>query len=211
MDAATLARVFEPFFTTKPLGQGTGLGLAAAHGIVTQSGGYITVLSSPGQGTSFTVYLPIVAPSDAIERRAEGSRPVTDARHSGATVLVVDDEPAVRAIAARSLEYGGFRVVEAPDGADAIQLVDRHGPPQIVLTDLMMPGVGGAELARRLKERWPALPIVFMSGYSAEELRRQGAIGFEGELIQKPFTPDGLVRSVAAALARAGTAQPAGD
>ena len=211
MDAATLARIFEPFFTTKPLGQGTGLGLAAAHGIVTQSGGYVTVLSSPGQGTSFTVYLPVVAPSDAIERRAQGSPPATDARHSGATVLVVDDEPAVRAIAARSLEYGGFRVVEAPDGADAIQLVDRHGPPQIVLTDLMMPGVGGAELARRLKERWPALPIVFMSGYSAEELRRQGAIGFEGELIQKPFTPDGLVRSVAAALARAGTARPAGD
>jgi CheY-like chemotaxis protein len=211
MDAGTLARIFEPFFTTKPLGQGTGLGLAAAHGIVTQSGGYVTVVSSPGQGSSFTMYLPVVVLSDVAERRAESLPPASDETHTGATVLVVDDEPAVCAIAARSLQYGGFRVVEAPDGADAIQLVDRHGPPEIVLTDLMMPGVGGAELARRLKERWPALPIVFMSGYSAEELRRQGAIGFEGELIQKPFTPDGLVRSVAAALARAGTTLPAGD
>jgi CheY-like chemotaxis protein len=125
------------------------------------------------------------------------------------TVLVVDDEPGVRAIAARTLERGGFRVLQAGDGVDALELVDRHGPPQLVLTDLMMPGIGGAELARRLKQRWPALPVLFMSGYSAEELQRQGAIGPEGDLIQKPFTPGGLVASVAAALSRVGERAPA--
>lgn len=117
-------------------------------------------------------------------------------------MLVVDDEPAVRAIIARSLEEAGFRVLQAGEGADALGLVDRYGPPQIVLTDLTMPGISGVALARRLKERWPALPIVFMSGYSAEELRQQGTIGLEEGLIQKPFSPGGLVASVAAALAR---------
>ena len=200
MDAATQARIFEPFFTTKPTGQGTGLGLAAAHGILTQSDGYIGVASAPGQGAAFTVYLPVHLVADTAERRGEPPRAGPDPTQAGATVLVVDDESAVRAIAARSLEHGGFRVLQASDGASALELVDRHGPPQVVLTDLMMPGVGGAELARRLKERWPALPIIFMSGYSAEELHRQGAVGLEVEVIQKPFTPGGLVQSVAAAL-----------
>jgi PAS domain S-box-containing protein len=210
MDAATQAQIFEPFFTTKPVGQGTGLGLAAAHGIVTQSSGYIAVASAPGQGAAFTVYLPVEPVGAMVERRAEPPRVGADVAQAGATVLVVDDEPAVRAIAARSLEHGGFHVLQAPDGADALELVNRHGPPHLVLTDLMMPGIGGAELARRLRERWPDLPILFMSGYSAEDLRRQGAIGSEGELIQKPFMPDGLVGSVAAALSRAVVDRPAG-
>jgi two-component system, cell cycle sensor histidine kinase and response regulator CckA len=209
MDDATKARIFEPFFTTKPMGQGTGLGLAAAHGILTQSSGYIAVASAPGQGAAFTMYLPVHVVTDTVERRGEPPRIGADATQAGATVLVVDDEPAVRAIAARSLEHGGFHVLQAPDGADALELVNRHGPPHLVLTDLMMPGIGGAELARRLRERWPELPILFMSGYSAEELRRQGAIGSEGELIQKPFMPDGLVASVAAALSRAALDRPA--
>ncbi|HEV2084834.1 MAG TPA: response regulator, partial [Gemmatimonadales bacterium] len=101
--------------------------------------------------------------------------------------------------------------LQASGGAAALELMDRHGQPDLVLTDLMMPGLGGAELARRVRERWPALPILFMSGYSVEDLQRHGAIGTERVMIQKPFTPDGLVRSVAAALSRAGTSQPAGD
>ena len=209
MDAATQARIFEPFFTTKPVGQGTGLGLAAAQGIVMQNNGYITVASEAGQGAAFTLYLPVLPVGAMVERRGEPPRVGADATQAGATVLVVDDESAVRAIAARSLEHGGFRVLQAPDGADALELADRHGPPQLVLTDLMMPGIGGAELARRLRERWPALPILFMSGYSAEELRQQRAIGSEGELIQKPFTPGGLVESVAAALSRVEVDRPA--
>jgi two-component system cell cycle sensor histidine kinase/response regulator CckA len=202
MDAATQARVFEPFFTTKPAGEGTGLGLAAAHGIVTQNDGYITVAGTLGQGAAFTVYLPALAPADRVARDGEPPRVAADVAHVGETVLVVDDEAAVRAVATRSLKQAGFRVLQAGDGADALELVGRHGPPDLVLTDLLMPGIGGAELVRRLRERWPMLPIVFMSGYSAEELSRRGAIVCEGELIQKPFTPTGLVGIVSAALSR---------
>jgi len=202
IDAAIQGRIFEPFFTTKPAGQGTGLGLAAAHGVLAQNSGYITVASAPGQGATFTVYLPVL-PADLVERPREPPRDGAAAAPAGATILVVDDEPAVRAIAARILKRAGFRVLQAPDGAGALELVERHGPPETVLTDVMMPGISGAELARRLKERWPGLPIVFMSGYSAEELHRQGATASEGDLIQKPFMPDALVASVAAALSRA--------
>jgi two-component system, cell cycle sensor histidine kinase and response regulator CckA len=213
MDTATQVRVFEPFFTTKPVGKGTGLGLAAADGIMKQNDGYITVASAPGLGATFTLYLPVLSDAEVVERRREprGEPPLPGgaAAQAGATILLVEDEPAVRAIASRSLERGGFRVLQASGGAAALELMDGHEPPDLVLTDLMMPGIGGAELARRLRERWPALPILFMSGYSVDDLRRQGAIGRERGILQKPFTPEGLVRSVAAALARAGTGQPA--
>ncbi len=202
MDAAIQGKIFEPFFTTKPAGQGTGLGLAAAQGVLAQNSGYITVASAPGQGATFTVYLPVL-PANLVERPREPPRLGAAAAPAGATVLVVDDEPAVRAIAARILKRAGFRILQAPDGAGALELIDRHGPPNVVLTDVMMPGISGAELARRLKERWPGLPIVFMSGYSAEDLHRQGATATEGDLIQKPFMPDALVASVTAALSRA--------
>ncbi len=203
MDSATLSRIFEPFFTTKPLGQGTGLGLAAAEGIVKQHNGCISVVSAPGQGSTFTVYLPLHPATGPVERR-KSSRPAGEAvAGSGATVLVVDDEPAVCAIAARSLEENGFQVLRAHDGTEALELVGRHGPPALVLTDLTMPGIGGAELARRLRERWPDLPFLFMSGHSADELWRQGAVSREADLIEKPFSPKGLVASVTAALAKA--------
>ena len=209
MDDATQARVFEPFFTTKAVGQGTGLGLAAAAGIMRQNGGYIALASEPGKGATFTLYLPVLSDADVVERRAEprGEQqpPGGDAAPTGGTVLLVEDEPAVRAIAARSLERGGFQVLQASDGSAALEVLRRHGQPDLVLTDLLMPGIGGAELARRVRERWPELPILFMSGYSIEDLRREDAADFEGVLIQKPFTPDGLVKSVAAALSQAGS------
>jgi two-component system, cell cycle sensor histidine kinase and response regulator CckA len=215
MDAATQSRVFEPFFTTKPVGKGTGLGLAAADGIMKQNDGYMTVASAPGLGATFTLYLPVLTDADVVERRREprGELPPLsrDAAQIGATILLVEDEPAVRAIAARSLEHGGFRVLQASGGAAALELMEGNEPPDLVLTDMMMPGIGGAELARRLKERWPALPILFMSGYSVDDLRRQGAIGLERIIIQKPFTPEVLVRNVAAALSRANTGQPAAN
>jgi PAS domain S-box-containing protein len=208
MDLATQTHVFEPFFTTKPVGKGTGLGLAAAEGIMQQNGGYITVVSAPGQGATFTLYLPVLSDANVVERRkgprGEPRPPGGDEAQAGATVLLVEDEPAVRAIAARSLERGGFRVLQASGGADALELMAGQGQPDLVLTDLMMPGIGGAELARRLRERWPALPILFMSGYSLEDLRLQGALGSERVIVQKPFTPDSLVRSVATALSEAG-------
>ena len=208
MDDATQARAFEPFFTTKAVGQGTGLGLAAAAGIMRQNGGYIAVASEPGKGATFTLYLSLLSDADLVERRGaprgEPPPPVKDAAPTGATILLVEDEPVVRAIAARSLERGGFRVLQASDGAAALNVMERHGQPDLVLTDLMMPGIGGAELARRLREGWPTLPILFMSGYSIDHLRREEAGDYEGILIQKPFTPDGLVGSVAAALSQAG-------
>ena len=210
MDAATQTHVFEPFFTTKSVGKGTGLGLAAADGIMKQNDGYITVASVPGEGATFTLYLPVLSDDDVVERRGERrgdpAPPGPDASQAGAIILLVEDEPAVRAIAARSLERSGFRVLQASGGAAALELVDRHGQPDLVLTDLMMPGIGGVDLARRLRERSPSLPVLFMSGYSVEDLLRQGAIGSERVILQKPFTPDGLVRSVAAALTQAGKA-----
>jgi two-component system cell cycle sensor histidine kinase/response regulator CckA len=213
MSTATQAHAFEPFFTTKAVGKGTGLGLAAAEGIMGQNNGHITVASAPGFGATFTLYLPVLSAIEVVERRGElrgdPLPPGPDPTQAGATVLLVEDEPVVRAIAARSLERGGFRVLQASGGGVAMELVDRNGEPDLVLTDLMMPGMGGAELARRLGERWPALPILFMSGYSVDDLLRRGAIDSGLVIIQKPFTPDGLVRSVAAALLRARV--PAGD
>ncbi len=201
MDAATQARIFEPFFTTKPAGAGTGLGLAAAYGIMEQNKGYIVVASTPGRGTTFSLYLPL-SPEATVSKRMEEPPPSAAGTPAGVTILVVEDEPAVRAVVVRSLEGGGFHVLQASDGAMALQVVDREERPDLVLTDLMMPGMGGAELARRLKARWPDLPILYMSGYSAEDLRRQGAAGPEGvTIIQKPLRPESLLRSVNAALA----------
>jgi PAS domain S-box-containing protein len=201
MEAAVQARIFEPFFTTKPVGQGTGLGLAAAHGILRQHGGGISVTSAPGKGTTFTLYLPIHS-ADAPAASEGEAPPLVPDRAAAGTVLVVDDEPGVRQVVARSLEVAGFLVLQASDGAEALELIDRYGPPTVVLTDLTMAGIGGAELARRVKVRWPELPILFMSGYSAEELKREGAIGAESQLIEKPFTPDGLVSTVRGVLSQ---------
>jgi two-component system cell cycle sensor histidine kinase/response regulator CckA len=208
MDLETQAHIFEPFFTTKSIGKGTGLGLAAVDGIMKQNGGYITLASEPGLGATFTLHLPVLSDVDLIERRGtprpESMPPAQDEAPAGAIILLVEDEPAVRAIAARSLERAGFRVLQASSGSGALYLVEQHGQPDLMLTDLMMPGIGGAELARRLRERWPELPVLFMSGYSVEDLILQGAIGTELTILQKPFTPDGLVESVSAALFRAG-------
>ncbi|MBA2628383.1 MAG: response regulator, partial [Gemmatimonadales bacterium] len=166
MTPDTQARLFEPFFTTKEIGHGTGLGLAAVYGILRQNNAHVTVESEPGRGTRFRLYLPL-APDGALAAHREYQRaPSVQAVETGATVLVVEDESVVRMIAVRSLELGGFRAVGASDGAAALEIVTRDGPPSLVLTDLLMPGIGGAELARRLRVRWPALPIIFMSGYS---------------------------------------------
>lgn len=200
IDQSIEARIFEPFFTTKPLGQGTGLGLSAVHGILVQHHGYITVASAPGMGTTFTVFLPLL-PVPAPPQQEQTRRPPDPTmKGDGVTVLVVDDEPAVLSVVARCLEQEGFHVRQARDGGEALTAIDGHGPPDLVVTDLMMPGIGGTALARRLKEQWPALPILFMSGFSAEELQRRGAISPRCDLIQKPFTPDELMAAVGRAL-----------
>ncbi len=202
MDVAIQARIFEPFFTTKPVGEGTGLGLAASYGIIKQNDGYIAVASSPGEGAAFSLYFPIVAQAPAGERRGSPRTAPREPERPGATVLLVEDEPGVREVAARILRLGGLRILEASNGTDALEVVNRHGPPDIVLSDVVMPKMGGPELARRLKARWPALPVLFMSGYSTAELRQRGSIGTEIVTISKPFASSELVRSVMQALAQ---------
>ena len=201
IDAATLDRLFEPFFTTKPIGQGTGLGLAAVHGIMEQNAGFVAVESAPESGTTFRLYFPFVPTSVPAEPPRE--KPAQDPAmvHAGKIILVIDDEPSVRTITGRILEAEGFRVQLASDGPSALDLVSREGPPDLVLTDLVMPGMSGVEIAGRLNETWPELPILFVSGYSTDELRRDWGGGPKRFLIQKPFTAEELVRRIAALLA----------
>ncbi|HET9985649.1 MAG TPA: PAS domain S-box protein [Longimicrobiales bacterium] len=187
--------VFEPFFTTKEPGKGTGLGLSTVYGIVTQSGGSVTVDSRPGHGAAFRVYLPRVA-----EPAAEGPPPAAAGRaHVGAgTILLVEDDAAVRRLARRILDGAGYRVLEAAGGAEAIRLTLDAAAPRIdlLLTDLVMPQMSGVELARRLTRRQPDLKVLFMSGYAADTIERQGALGPDTPFLEKPFTPPGLTRAV---------------
>ncbi len=198
MDAETASHIFEPFYTTKPVGQGTGLGLATLGGLLEESGGYATVDTAPRAGTTFTLYFPIVAaavqPASASARN-NGSPGVL----AGGTVLVVDDEPAVRELARRALEGSGSRVLEARDGSDAMDVMSRHGRPDLVLTDLMMRGMDGATLAQRLQLRWPDLPVLFMTG-RLDQHERIEAVAPDADTIEKPFTPEALVRRVYGAL-----------
>jgi two-component system, cell cycle sensor histidine kinase and response regulator CckA len=200
MDARTLARMFEPFFTTKAVGQGTGLGLSVLDGIMEQSAGHLTVESAPGRGTTFTLYFPILPDRAARRQRKEHTPGAADVMPRG-TILVVDDEPAIRALTAQILEQIGFRILLAADAAAALALVNRQGLPDLVLADLKLAGIDGAELARRLRAEWPDLPVLLMSGFSEEYLRRENMLDFEGIVIQKPFKPEHLVAVIMDALA----------
>jgi len=167
-----------------------------------QNNGHITVESELGTGTRFRLYLPLAAEAPRLVAPATPGTAASVPAERDVTILLVEDEPGVRAIAARSLEFGGFRVIQAGDGAAALEAVSQNGPPSLVLTDLMMPGIGGAELAQQLRALWPDLPILFMSGYSTEDLKSRGIAGAADVTIQKPFTLEGLIASVTAALAR---------
>ena len=195
MDSATLARLFEPFFTTKGVGQGTGLGLSVLDGIMEQNGGYVRVQSAPGKGATFALYFPLLTGADV---PGESAVPAPIARDAvrGGTILIVDDEPAVRQLTAEMLEARGFQVRMAADAATALELVKRGQPPDVVLTDLTLPGMDGAELARRLRAARPHLPVLLMSGYSEEYLRREDLLDFEGVVLQKPFRPEQLVDAI---------------
>jgi two-component system, cell cycle sensor histidine kinase and response regulator CckA len=200
MDGATRARAFEPFFTTKPFGQGTGLGLATVFGIVRQSGGTVRVHSAPGEGTTFEVFLPAVAgfapaPDDAGEPQAE--------RGSG-TVLVVEDEELVREFTCRSLAARGYRCLGVASGAEALDLVG-GGTETIdaVVSDVVMPGMGGGAMADRLAELRPEVPVLFISAYTGEEVIRRGLLAPGVPFLQKPFTPDVLAERLRELLAAA--------
>jgi signal transduction histidine kinase len=191
MDEHTLQRIFEPFFTTKEIGKGTGLGLATVYGIVKQSGGYIRATSTVGKGSTFEVYLP-VALGEAASAAPEAPQEMPAGR--GETVLLVEDEDAVRMAARKALSRGGFRVVEARNGEEALQRWRERTAVDLVISDLVMPEMGGRELATRLRQDDPRLKVLFTSGYTDDASVRQGALASGMAFLSKPFTPEALVR-----------------
>lgn len=203
-----LERIFEPFFTTKEPGKGTGLGLATAFGIVKQSGGAIFAESQEGVGSTFTVYLPRVA---LVPTVAAEVHPWQDMPSGTETVLLVEDEAMVRKMVREVLCNCGYTVLEAMQGDEALRLAERHdGPIDLLLTDVVMPRMGGGELARRLQELRPGTPVLFMSGYTDDARMRHGVSEAEIALIQKPFTAPMLAHRIRAALTAARGPNPPG-
>jgi CheY-like chemotaxis protein len=198
MDETIQANVFEPFFTTKPPGKGTGLGLATVFGIVQHSGGQIDLTSAPGEGTTIDVYLPR-APADA---RTVAEPPRREAPGGGTeTVLLVEDDAQVRAVARRFLTAQGYSVLEADDGYDALRVAAEHpGRIDLVITDVVMPKLGGPQFVKRLEEIRPGSAVLYISGYTDGYVSRERLAGGTVALLKKPFTEDALARRVRALL-----------
>jgi CheY-like chemotaxis protein len=196
MDREVQARIFEPFFTSKPIGQGTGLGLSTVYGIVKQSGGFVWVYSEPGQGSVFKVYLP--------EARAARLSEVTPdpvllqpPRGGSETILVIEDEEVVRSLAMRGLQDHGYTVIEAKNGADALRYIREHpGSLDLVICDVVMPEMGGRELGQHLALFDPELPVLYMSGYTGDDVFQRGLLDPGSPFQQKPFTPGTLASKV---------------
>jgi len=200
MDAETQARIFEPFFTTKEQGKGTGLGLATVYGVVKQSGGFIWVYSELRRGTSFKIYLPrIDQPLD----QPGTALTVSDAPRGTETILLAEDEQDVREVAREFLESGGYTVLEAKDGTEAVGLVEKHqGDIDLLITDMVMPGITGQELALRLREIRPNLRMLYMSGYSDGAALNSALSDSSVRLLTKPFSRSALLRAVKELLKR---------
>jgi CheY-like chemotaxis protein len=196
MNSQTQARIFEPFFTTKEPGKGTGLGLATVYGVVKQMGGAIWVRSQPGQGTSFDIYLPQVEATT--EKPAAEARTAQVTAPSGTeTVLLVEDQDGIRDLVREFLQRKGYTVLQATDGDHALRIADQHKDPiHLLVTDIVMPNVGGRELARRLSPARPNMKVLFMSGYP-DHASVSGEVGGEhAAVLQKPFMLDTLARKV---------------
>ena len=188
------SRVFEPFFSTKAVGKGTGLGLSTVFGIVTQSGGHVVLESSPGRGATFRVYLPH---ADSAISTVVATSPIATGARGTETIVVVEDEDGVRALVQRTLEARGYTVVAARDGEEALRLVaGRLDRVALLLTDVVMPGMGGVALAARMQAGAAHLRVLYMSGYAAEEIDRRGMTAVPGRLLRKPFTGADLVLAV---------------
>jgi CheY-like chemotaxis protein len=194
MDADVQARIFEPFYTTKPIGQGTGLGLSTVYGIVKQSGGFVWVYSEVDQGSVFKVYLPEANPAAVSELAPDSA---AGSRRGSETILIIEDEDVVRNLASRGLSDYGYAVVQAKNGAEALRYVREHpGKVDLVISDVVMPEMGGRELGQHLALFEPELSILYMSGYTGEDVVQRGLLDPGAPFQQKPFTPATLASKV---------------
>ncbi len=200
------SRLFEPFFTTKPVGKGTGLGLATVHGIVKQSGGFIRVESEPGYGTTFEMVFPRIV--EAASREGEAACPATTGGVE--TILLVEDDPHVCSVTARALADAGYTVLVARNGIEAVELLASHpGQLDLLVTDVVMPGVDGRQLADSVRKEWPDARVLFVSGHAHDVLGRRGMLDGAVDLLLKPYTAGSLLGRVRRALSRhAGTSCP---
>jgi CheY-like chemotaxis protein len=193
MDEATRRRIFEPFFTTKEPGKGTGLGLSTVYGIVKQSGGSVWVYSELDRGTTFKVYLPRV---EEVAQKGPPARPVM-AVAGTETVLVVEDEDTLRELVGEVLVSAGYTVLKASHGGEALLLLARHqGPVHLLLTDVVMPGISGLDLATRVLDTHPGIRVLYTSGYADDAILRHGVLDDTTHFIPKPFAVDELARKV---------------
>jgi signal transduction histidine kinase len=190
------SRIFEPFFTTKEPGKGTGLGLSTVYGVVRQSGGSVTVFSSPGAGSTFQIYLPLES-GELDQSRPKTVAPLEMPRRTAETVLVVEDEEIVRELVCQVLANQGYDVLCAVNGREGLRIAEEHpGPIQLLMTDVVMPVIGGLELARKLCASRPDMKVLYVSGYSESDISEQGILEAELEFLEKPFTPQVLIRKV---------------
>jgi CheY-like chemotaxis protein len=202
IDPAILGRIFEPFYTTKAFGRGTGLGLSTVYGVVKQSKGDVQVRSVLGQGTTFTVLLPAVTATltPSTPRTADETRDDQSAMSiaAGASVLIVEDDPGVRKFSTQVLRDAGWTVLEAEDPASALAIAASLSQPvDLLLTDVVLPGINGSELAERVRSLRPGVRVLFMSGYAPEEIVASGALPTGAQLLRKPFMPDVMRKRVA--------------
>ena len=207
MDGKTRERIFEPFFTTKPKGQGTGLGLSTVYGIVKQAGGHVTVYSEPGRGSSFKVYLPAVHDPLSAARPA---RPASAPPRGTETLIICEDDVAVRELTARILAGGGYQVLVAQDATHALQLAAGHaGPIPLLLTDVIMPGMNGRQLSESLAVLRPGIRTLFVSGYTSDVIAHHGVLDANVDFLEKPYSRQQLLQKIREILDRAEHASPA--